>query len=124
MAAKKKATAKKTATKNVEVEPNLANVEIEPIKSTAKDKPYVPFSESKKAKEVEKEQLETAETKEKEGTVKQTVGTRAQLRDAAAVQGKTVSTEQVAEAKAAEEKAAEEGAKKERLPMSVTPRKS
>ena len=124
MAAKKKATAKKTATKNVDVEPNLANVEIKPIESTAKEKAYVPFSESKKAKEVEKEQLDTLKEKDEQGTVKQTVGTRAQLRDAAAVQGKTVSTEQVAEAKAAEEKAAEEGAKKERLPMSATPRKS
>lgn len=74
-------------------------VKIEPAKSTIQG-------------EAPKEHPEPEEAKKEVPTVSSV----AQLRDAAAASGETVTTEQVAEARAAEDKAAEEGGKLHRPP--------
>ncbi len=83
-------------------------VKIEPAKSTTKNEtPKEHPTEEETKKETEKNE------KSKEVPV---VSSVAQLRDAAAAEGKTVTTEQVAEARAVEDKTNEELSKVTRLP--------
>lgn len=100
--------AEKAKEDGVDTIAGAVDVTIEPAHSEAPTEDLVPYAESDKGKEQAQAVIDRGNQKEedKEPTV---VNTVAQLRDAAATQGKTVTTEQVAAAREAERVTEEEG---------------
>lgn len=113
MAAKKAAAKKAPAKTEVDVTaaetPGAVEVKIEPVESTVQGEE--PTSHEDKDKEREK--LTSVPVEEREAPV---VSSVAQLRDAANSTGKTVSTEQVAEARKVEDEVLKEGGELHRPP--------